>query len=264
MPRDFSEHARAGPPVRARRHGRQAAVAARRRRRGRDPAALRADRRSRRSPAWSPRAATWCARRAAQGRGPRAGGTVLEAGDTLLVHGTWKALEQPRRPATCSSSTRPTSCGARPCRSGPAPSGHGRARRHGRAAGHRCRARRRSRVCSPPARRAARRAHDRTGLPRDPWTTVMLVAGMIPLSTAMRDTGAAEKLADALVDDRRRLRPVSAADRAVPAHRGARPADQQHGDGAHRHPDRRVRGRRARRLGAPVLMSLTVAAPRRC
>jgi di/tricarboxylate transporter len=32
------------------------------------------------------------------------------------------------------------------------------------------------------------------------WTTVVLVAGMIPLSTAMIDTGAAAKLADALVD----------------------------------------------------------------
>jgi di/tricarboxylate transporter len=32
------------------------------------------------------------------------------------------------------------------------------------------------------------------------WTTVILVAGMIPLSTAMVQTGAAEKLANALVD----------------------------------------------------------------
>jgi di/tricarboxylate transporter len=32
------------------------------------------------------------------------------------------------------------------------------------------------------------------------WTTVVLVAGMIPLSTAMIETGAAAKLADALVD----------------------------------------------------------------
>jgi di/tricarboxylate transporter len=32
------------------------------------------------------------------------------------------------------------------------------------------------------------------------WTTVILVAGMIPLSTAMIETGAAAKLADALVD----------------------------------------------------------------
>jgi di/tricarboxylate transporter len=32
------------------------------------------------------------------------------------------------------------------------------------------------------------------------WTTVILVAGMIPLSTAMTETGAAAKLADAIVD----------------------------------------------------------------
>jgi di/tricarboxylate transporter len=32
------------------------------------------------------------------------------------------------------------------------------------------------------------------------WTTVVLVAGMIPLSTAMQQTGAAEKLANGLVD----------------------------------------------------------------
>jgi len=32
------------------------------------------------------------------------------------------------------------------------------------------------------------------------WTTVVLVAGMIPLSTAMTETGAAARLADALVD----------------------------------------------------------------
>ena len=31
------------------------------------------------------------------------------------------------------------------------------------------------------------------------WTTVILVAGMIPLSTAMQESGAAEKLADGLV-----------------------------------------------------------------
>jgi di/tricarboxylate transporter len=32
------------------------------------------------------------------------------------------------------------------------------------------------------------------------WTTVVLVAGMIPLSTAMVETGAAARLADGLVD----------------------------------------------------------------
>jgi di/tricarboxylate transporter len=32
------------------------------------------------------------------------------------------------------------------------------------------------------------------------WTTVILVGGMLPLSTAMTETGAAERLADGLVD----------------------------------------------------------------
>jgi di/tricarboxylate transporter len=32
------------------------------------------------------------------------------------------------------------------------------------------------------------------------WTTVILIGGMIPLSTAMQETGAAEKMAHALVD----------------------------------------------------------------
>ena len=32
------------------------------------------------------------------------------------------------------------------------------------------------------------------------WTTVLLVAGLIPLSTAITDSGAAQKIADVLVD----------------------------------------------------------------
>ena len=32
------------------------------------------------------------------------------------------------------------------------------------------------------------------------WTTVILIAGMIPLSTAMIETGAADQLAQAVVD----------------------------------------------------------------
>ena len=43
-------------------------------------------------------------------------------------------------------------------------------------------------------------ADHRAGLPRDQWTTVVLVAGMIPLSTAMQTSGAADELADGLVD----------------------------------------------------------------
>ena len=32
------------------------------------------------------------------------------------------------------------------------------------------------------------------------WTTVVLIGAMIPLTTAMKDTGAADQLASALVD----------------------------------------------------------------
>ena len=48
---------------------------------------------------------------------------------------------------------------------------------------------------------------------------------------------------------RRRRRAVRAARRAVRAHRDARAADQQHGDGADRHPDRRLGRRGHGRVG---------------
>ena len=79
------------------------------------------------------------------------------------------------------------------------------------------------------------------------WTTVVLVGGMISLSTAMVESGAAADLADALVD--LVARPVRAAARPLPAHRRPRPGDQQHGHGADRDPDRALRRRRHGRLG---------------
>ena len=93
------------------------------------------------------------------------------------------------------------------------------------------------------------------------WTTVVLVAGMIPLSTAMTQTGAADLIADNLVERGRRRRAVRPAGRAVPDHRHARPADQQHGDSADRDPDRGG-GRRSSSASPPqpVLMCVTVAA----
>ena len=61
-------------------------------------------------------------RRAAPGRGRWTGETVLAEGDTLLLQGTWAALDaQPRRPGACWSSTRRSSSAARPCRSARAP-----------------------------------------------------------------------------------------------------------------------------------------------
>ena len=74
------------------------------------------------------------------------------------------------------------------------------------------------------------------------WTTVVLVGGMISLSTAMVASGAAAQLADRLVDVVGDAGPARAAARPVRAHRGARPADLQHGDGADRDPDRLLGG----------------------
>ena len=80
------------------------------------------------------------------------------------------------------------------------------------------------------------------------WTTVILVGGMISLSTAMVETGAAGQLADRLVDVVGDAGPHALLARAVPAHGGARPADQQHGDSADRDPDRALRCGRHGRL----------------
>ena len=41
--------------------------------------------------------------------------------------------------------------------------------------------------------------HDPPGLPRISWSTVLLIAGMIPLSTAITTSGAGEAVADVLV-----------------------------------------------------------------
>ncbi len=76
------------------------------------------------------------------------------------------------------------------------------------------------------------------------WNTVVLVGGMMALSAAMIETGAATS------DVRRpdcaggRCRAARAALRAVPADGRARAVDQQHGDGADRDPDRPLGGRR--------------------
>ena len=76
------------------------------------------------------------------------------------------------------------------------------------------------------------------------WTTVILVGAMIPLSTAMDQSGAAATHGgDARARGRRR-RSLRPAGRALRAHRHPRPAHQQHGDRAHRHPDRGVRRHR--------------------
>ena len=70
------------------------------------------------------------------------------------------------------------------------------------------------------------------------WTTVILVGAMTPLSAAMSETGAAQLLADKLVARGRRCRSLRAARGSFRADCGHRPTHQQHRHGADHHPDR--------------------------
>ena len=129
-------------------------------------------------------------------------GTDLAAGDALLVRGTWKALSAHIDDDPDVLAVDPPDVVRRQV----VPLGRGRQgvdRRAGgddRAARHQCRAaggrqparRRRTVLLGVLTIEQAYRAIA--------WTTVILVAGMIPLSTAMRTTGAAEQLAERLVD----------------------------------------------------------------
>ena len=90
------------------------------------------------------------------------------------------------------------------------------------------------------------------------WTTVILVGGMIPLSTAMMQTVPPTR-------SRTGWWTWSATPGRMPCCSGSscsprpRPADQQHGDGADRDPDRGV-GRAELDVSAkPVLMAVRVA-----
>ena len=84
---------------------------------------------------------------------------------------------------------------------------------------------------------------------------------MMPLSTAMKETGAAQLVAERLVRLVGDAGPHRAAGRTVPADGHPGPADQQYRHGPDRHSDRR-RGRdRASGVSPrPVLMSVAVAA----
>ena len=173
---------------------------------------------------------------------------MLAVGDTLLLRGDWQALEASWTTRTCSSSTRPRGAPA----GGPARSG--------------CEARDRVLAAMvvllatgavPPAVAGLlaagaivlsgvltiEQAYRGIG-----WTTVILVAGMIPMSTAMTTSGAAEPLADRLVDIVGGHGPHALLLGVVLLVFVARPADREHGDGADRAADRRVGGGRAPRL----------------
>ena len=93
------------------------------------------------------------------------------------------------------------------------------------------------------------------------WTTVILVGAMIPLSTAMTKSGAAQHAGGrAGRISSVSCRPVCAAGGAVRADGDPGPADQQHRDGADHHPDRGLAAAKTIGVSAqPVLMSITVA-----
>ena len=92
------------------------------------------------------------------------------------------------------------------------------------------------------------------------WTTVILVGAMMPLSTAMEQTGAAKLLAEELVALVGVAGPYALLAGLFVLTGGPRAADQQHRDRADHHPDRRRRGASMGVSPRPVLMSVAVAA----
>ena len=189
----------------------------------------------------------------------------LQAGDALLVRGTWKALSK-HVAATQGARRRRARCGSPP----------GRTARHRGQGGDR-RARRDGQLLAtnavPPVVASMLAAGVlilikvvtiEQAYRAISWTTVILVAGMFPLSLAMRTTGAAEKLANQAGRHRGRLGSLSTADRPVRDDCRARSADQQHGDGLDRDPDRAFGGGRTRCRRLPVLMCINVATRRHC
>ena len=92
------------------------------------------------------------------------------------------------------------------------------------------------------------------------WTTVVLIAGMIPLSTAFIETGTADLVAGWLLSVIGDSGAVCRAARPVRADSRARPADQQHRDRADRRADRGLARGRDELSVQPFMMALTVAA----
>ena len=196
-------------------------------RRGAGTAALAADRR----PALPRDGDTERRSRRARGAAPGARtcrpGEPVMAGDTLLLQGTWKALDLHLTPPRgAGGELRRTWCGGRRCRWGrraagarrPAGDG-GAARDRDGAGGGRGASRRRARSSSSASCRVEEiyRAVN--------WTTVILVGAMMPLSTAMSETGAARLLAEGLVGHGRRFGPLCPDRRAVRADRDPRAGD---------------------------------------
>ena len=81
------------------------------------------------------------------------------------------------------------------------------------------------------------------------WQTVVLVGALIPLSTAISTSGAADQVASLLIDAVGTGRPYLLLVAHLPAHRRPRAGGQQHRDGAGRRADRGRRRRGHRHLG---------------
>jgi di/tricarboxylate transporter len=92
------------------------------------------------------------------------------------------------------------------------------------------------------------------------WTTVILVGAMMPLSTAMSNTGAAGLLADQLVATVGALRPRRPHRRPFRADGNSRPVDQQHRDRPHHHSHRHRGGGGHGVSPKPILMAISIAA----
>ena len=127
-----------------------------------------------------------------KGEDLRSGETTLAVGDTLLLQGTWAALDENLDDPDVLVVDAPELVRRQAVPLGPARRGDRRPRRDGRPAGDRPRPRS-SPACWPPGRWSCCGWSDAEGAYRAiSWTTVVLVAGMIPLSTAMTQTGAAD------------------------------------------------------------------------
>ena len=184
-----------------------------------------------------------------QGKDQGPGTTVLQAGDTLLVEGDWASLTE--------------AAGARDVlvvdspdlvRRQAVPLGRGRSRRSSCSRPWWSCSRPRIAppvvaallaACAMVLLRVVSVQQAYRGIS---WTTVLLVAGMIPISTAITKSGAGGDGRGDPRGHRRRRGTARPARRPVRPDRGLRPAHQQHCDGARGHPHRGLGGRPARRL----------------
>ena len=188
------------------------------------------------------------------GPGPRA-----RAGDALLLYGSWGAVDtlvDDRDIVVVDSPTGPTAGAARPegTEAGVVLVAHGRAAGPGhRAAGGRGHPRR-------PRHGPHPGAHVLAGLPGGLVETVVLVGGLIPLSTAIQRSGAGDDIAQVVLDVVGTDKPVPAPGGHVRPHLGDGAGALEHGDGAHRPAHRLSAAAEGGVAVQPMLMLLAVAA----